>query len=816
MGEVYLAEDTHLGRRVALKLLLAQFNSDEDRLRRFEQEARAASALNHPNIITIHEVGSDSGLRFIATELIEGETVRQLLKRGPLGAREAIEVAVQVASALASAHRAGIVHRDIKPENVMLRPDGIAKVLDFGVVKLTEKFADHVSGSQSTGSEGGDVTTLGLITTEANIVMGSPNYMSPEQARGLQVDARTDIFSLGALTYEMLTGTMPFNGASVSDVVVSILERQPPALSEAAPQSPARLHAIVTKALAKDREARYQNVDDLLDDLKRLIRRLDLEAGLDDSIRPGNGDIASQTSDQARPTAREFAVRSDQIATGRGTSSAEYLIGEVKRHKRTLIFASAVLAIAGVFSYFALSTRAHPIDSIAVLPFTNTSSDANTEYLSEGLTESLINNLSQSHNLKVMSRNSVFKYKGKEANARAVGRDLGVDGVLTGRIVQRGDNISISIELVDARDDSQVWGEQYNRRMSDLIALQEEIARRVSEKLQLRLSGDDAQRVARRYTGSSEAYQLYLKGRFYWNKRTEEGLNKGIDYFNQAIDKDPNYALAYAGLADCYALLYEYSAMPSKDLYPKAKAAAMRALELDDGLAEAHTSLGAAYEYEWNWAEVEKQYEKAIQLNTNYATAHQWYSAYLVARRRFDEAIREARRAVELDPLSIIINTAYGRALHSARRYDEASEQLRKTVDMDPNFAEAHFHLGLAYEGLGKYDDATSELQKAVELFGDKTMNAWVGRVYARAGRKSQALKVLADVVEMAKRERVPPYAVASLYAALGEKDRAFEWLEKVYQERSSYVVFVNVDPVLDGLRGDPRFAELLRRIGLV
>jgi TolB-like protein/Flp pilus assembly protein TadD len=451
-----------------------------------------------------------------------------------------------------------------------------------------------------------------------------------------------------------------------------------------------------------------------------------------------------------------------------------------------------------------------------VLPFTNLSSDPNTEYLSEGLTESLINNLSQSHNLKVMSRNSVFKYKGQEANAKAVGRELGVHGVLTGRIVQRGETISISIDLIDTRDDTQVWGEQYNRRMADLSMLQEEIARQVSERLQLRLSGEDQKRVTRRYTDNAEAYKLYLKGRFYWNKRTEDGLNKGVVYLNEAIEKDPGYALAYAGLADCYALLYEYSATPSKDLYPKAKAAALRALSLDDSLAEAHTSLAAAYEYEWNWSAAEKQYEKAIELNPNYETAHQWYAAFLISRKRFDEAIREARRAVELDPLSIIINTALGRALHSARRYDEAIEQLRKTLDMDTNFAEAHFHLGLAYEGKGAYDDAIRELERSVELFGDKTMKAWVGRVYALSGRKSEALKVLAEMTELSKHEHVAPYPMATLYASLGEKERAFEWLEKVYQERSYYVVFLNIDPVLDSLRSDPRFSDLLRRIGLV
>lgn len=815
---MYLAEDTSLGRRVALKLLPEQFNSDEDRLRRFEQEARSASALNHPNIITIHEVGSDEGARFIATEFIEGETVRQRLKHAGFGLREAIDVAIQVARALAAAHRAGIVHRDIKPENVMLRPDGFAKVLDFGVVKLTEKFAEQLSGPHSPESEEGDVATLGLVTTEANVVMGSPNYMSPEQARGLAVDARTDIFSLGALIYEMLTGKMPFKGASISDVIVSILERQPPPISELLPEAPPKLQAIVDRALAKDLEARYQTVDDLLDDLKRIRRRLELESGSDDSgQRARLGDAAAQTSGQTRQTAADLSVRSDQVATMRVTSSAEYIVGEIKSHKRAFLIASAlILLAAAAVAYFTLLPKGHPIDSIAVLPFANLSSDPNTEYLSEGLTESLINNLSQSHNLKVMSRNSVFKYKGQEANAKAVGRELGVHGVLTGRIAQRGENISISIDLIDTRDDTQVWGEQYNRRMSDLSTLQEEIARQVAEKLQLRLSGEDEKRVTRRYTDDAEAYQLYLRGRFYWNKRTEDGMKKGIAYFNEAIEKDPSYALAYAGLADCYALLYEYSAAPSKDLYPKAKAAALRALALDDSLAEAHTSLAAAYEYEWNWAEAEKQYEKAIELNPNYETAHHWYSAYLISRKRFDEAIREARRAVELDPLSLIINTALGRALHSARRHDEAIEQLRKTIDMDRNFAEARFHLALAYEGKRAYEDAIREFEKYIELSGEKPMKVWIGRVYAESGKKNQALKVLAEMMEMSKPGQPSPYAIAALYAALGEKERAFEWLEKVYEQRSYHVVFLNADPALDGLREDPRFTDLLRRIGLV
>ncbi|HXU09876.1 MAG TPA: protein kinase, partial [Blastocatellia bacterium] len=742
MGDVYLAEDANLGRRVALKILPEQFNEDEDRLRRFEQEARAASALNHPNIITIHEVGRDAGMRFIATEFIEGETVRQILKRDGMNIRQAVDIAIQVARALAAAHRAGIVHRDIKPENVMLRPDGLVKVLDFGVVKLTEVFTERKTESQD--PDDGDVATLGVVTTEANIVMGSPNYMSPEQARGFSVDSRTDIFSFGALLYEMLTGKMAFKGESVSDVLVAILERRPPSLSESASDVPPQLQSIVDRSLAKDLASRYQTASDLIDDLKQLRRRIDAESGQENSWRPVNSEgSVADTNQQSRQTADEPSSRVDHVSTVPATSSAEFIVTEIKTHKRAFVSGVLFVMVAvGSIIYFTRAAGARPIDSIAVLPFSNTSADPNTEYLSDGLTESLINNLSQSHKLKVMSRNSVFRYKGRDADPKAIGRELGVHGVLSGRIIQRADTISISVDLIDARDDSQVWGEQYNRPMSDLAALPEEIARQVSEKLQHRLSGEDEKRVTRRHTENADAYQLYLKGRFYWNKRTEEGLNKGVEYFNQAIEKDPAFALAYAGLADCYALLYEYSATPSKDLYPKAKAAAMRALDIDDSLAEAHTSLAAAYEYEWNWSEAEKQYERAIELNENYATAHQWYSAYLISRRRFDEAIREARRAAELDPLSLIINTALGRALQSSQRYDEAIDQIRKTIDMDPNFAEARFQLALAYEGKRAYNDAIREFEKFIELSGDKSMKAWVGREYAISGLRTQALRI--------------------------------------------------------------------------
>ncbi|HWO00671.1 MAG TPA: tetratricopeptide repeat protein, partial [Blastocatellia bacterium] len=754
-----------------------------------------------------------------ATEFIEGETLRKRLKQSPLSPREAVDVAIQIASALAAAHQAGIIHRDIKPENVMLRPDGYVKVLDFGIVKLIERFADS-SGEQKAGEEATGATST--VTTEKNVVMGSPNYMSPEQARGLAVDARTDIFSLGILLYEMLTANKPFEGETTSDIIVSILDRKPQQLSEII-EVPQSLEYVVEKALAKDREARYQTVNDLLIDLKRLKRRMDFEAGLDDSfVTDSTGDrTAPLTWEDARTTARLGASQQGSDLTARLGSSLAHLLGESGHRKRTIVTTLILITLgAAALIYF---TRGHvepggavrSIDSIAVLPFVNESSDPNTDYLSDGITESLINNLSQSHSLRVMSRNSVFRYKDQKADPKKIGRALGVQSVLNGRIVQRGDNLSISVELVDARDDTQIWGEQYNRKLSDVLALQEEIARQISQKLQLKLSGDDENRVGKHFTEDPEAYKLYLKGRFYWSKRTEDGLRKGIDYFNQAIERDPTYALAYAGLADCYAILVELEASPPTELYPKVKAAAQQALEIDDSLAEAHTSLGAAYEYEWDWADAENQYKRAVELNPSYATAHHWYAAYLISRLRSDEAIREMQRALELDPLSLIINTSMGRVLYGAGQYDRAVEQLKKTLDLDPNFAEAHFQLGMVYEQKRMFDEAIREFQTAADLFQDPMMRAWIARTCAIAGRRSESERALAEVKALSKQQYLSPYLMASIYAALGQKDAAFEWLERVYTDHSYYVVWLNVDRVFDGIRPDPRFQDLLNRIGI-
>jgi TolB-like protein/Flp pilus assembly protein TadD len=812
MGEVYLAEDIHLGRPVALKILPPDLSSDTERLRRFEQEARAASALNHPNIITIHEVGTHDGARFIATEFIEGRTLRDHLREHPLSIHEALDIAIQVASALQAAHQAGIIHRDIKPENIMLRPDGYVKVLDFGIVKLTEKFVEHRAGTTDAF-----LATDG-VQTESNIVMGSPSYMSPEQARGQKLDGRTDIFSLGVMLYEMIAGHRPFEGETLSDVIVAILERRPQPLAEVAPETSPRLETIVYRALAKDRAARYQSVADFRKDLRREKRRVDFAAGLEDSLMPEDSlgqTTAVMHAEDAYATAR-LAVQSDQFKTVRATSSAEYIITGIRRHKIGAVITMALVAasVAAIALVLLRGDSRQAIDSIAVLPFVNESADPNAEYLSDGITESLINNLSEWPALKVTSRNSSFRYKGRDVGVRTIGRELGVHAVLIGRLSERGDTLQIRIELIDARDDTQVWGEQFTRQRTDLIALQDDIVRQVAGRLQLRLTSE-SRRASRQHTNNPEAYQLYLRGRFYWNKRTEESIKKSITYFNDASALDPTYAPAYAGLADCYAMLTEYASAPPVDTYPKVKEAAKKALAIDDTLAEAHTSLGAAYEYEWNWAEAEKEYRRAIELNPSYATAHHWYAVFLGARLRHDEAIAEMRKALEVDPLSLIINTSMGRELYGARRYDEAIAQLRRTLDMDANFAEAHFHLAMVYEAKRMFAEALAEFQKSAELFADPAMKIWEARVYALSGKRAEAERRLNESSEGAKTRYVSPYPIATIYAAMGDNDQALAYLEKVFSERSYYVVWLNIDPVFDRLRTDARFQDLLHRIGI-
>ncbi len=815
MGEVYLAQDKRLDRNVALKVLPADVASNRDRMERFVREAKAASALNHPNIITIHEIDQTDSINFIVTEFIDGETLRQRLNVRRTRIAEALDLSVQIASALSAAHAAGIIHRDIKPENIIRRHDGIVKVLDFGLAKLSEK-AD-------TGAVDVEAVTKALVQTEPGVAMGTAAYMSPEQARGLAVDTRTDIFSLGIVIYEMVAGQAPFGGATKSDLIVALLERDPPPLARFTPEAPAELERLVMKALAKDREERYQTAKDLLIDLKRLKQKLDVDAEIERTstpeLRSGSGEAKPSHAREIVSTASR-AVSQTTSENVRARSSAEYIVSGIKQRKFALAIALLLLVIgaAGLSLFLHARNTEVAIESIAVLPFEDQNHDLDTEYLSDGVTESIINSLTQLPNLRVIARSSVFRYKGKQTDPVTVANELGVRGVLTGRIMQRGENLTISAELIDARDKKQLWGERYERKVSDLLSVQRDIAQEITDNLRLKLSGAEKDRLTKHYTENPEAYQLYLKGRYFLNARTEESTGKAIEYFQQAIAKDPVYALAYSGLADSYsALAFPIEAVTPREAMPKAKEAAMTALAIDNALAEAHASLGyVKFYFDWDWPGAETEFKRGIELNPAYAEGHHYYSHYLVAMGRDEESLTESRRCLELEPLNLLLNVHLGWHYLYARQYDQAVNQLQKTLEMDANFAQTHRWLGLALEQQTRSAEAIEELQKAITLFGGNTLTeAELAHAHAVSGKRDEAQKELARLKETAQHKYVPAYQIAAIYAGLGEKDQAFAWLDKAYDERSDLLVNLKRQQEFDGLRSDPRFSDLLRRVGL-
>ncbi len=778
MGQVYLAQDTQLDRPVALKMLPANVTSDADRLRRFKQEARATSALNHPNILTIYEVGESEGAHFIATEFIDGVTLRVHMARNTLKISDALDLAIQMTSALDAAHRAGVVHRDIKPENAMLREDGYLKILDFGLAKLAERAA-------------ADSEAITLAETDPGIVMGTVGYMSPEQARGLVVDTRSDIFSMGVVLYEMLTGRSPFAGNSTSSVLVSILEREPPPLSRFIPNAPAELQRIITRSLAKNRDERYQTVRDLYVDLKAFKQEWDFQLKLENTtekqgiLHGGGATLIGRIADTVQEKENDF-YKTLNSTQPRFSQTARRL------------------------------NRDEPIDSLAVLPLVNASKDPGAEYLSDGITESIINSLSQLPQLRVMARSTVFRYKGLEVDPMEVGQALDVRAVMLGRVLQVGDQLVIKTELVDVADGSHLWGAQYNRKPADIFAVQDEISGEIYEKLRLRLTGEDhKKRLVKRYTDDTEAYQLYLKGRFHTSKATRDGLQKGIDYFNEAIGIDPTYARAYSGLAEAY---YGLSSahLPPKEAMPKARAAAMKALEMDDTLAEAHASLALVKVfYDWDWNGAETEYRRAIELNPGYASAHHWYGWYLALMGRLDQATSEMNRAQELDPLSLEITADLGLSFFFARRYDRAIEQFRKALEMDQHFIWARFFIGWAEEQQGMIDEAIAEYQKAAQVEDALVIKAALGHAYAVGGRVDEAQAILDEFERLSESKHVSPYDFAIIHTALGAREQAFECLERAYENRSEALVWLKVDPRLDPLRATPQFIDLLRRVGL-
>ncbi|HJX93491.1 MAG TPA: protein kinase [Pyrinomonadaceae bacterium] len=806
MGEVYLAQDTKLDRKVAIKLITPDIATDKNRMNRFVQEAKAASALNHPNIITIHEIDDADLGQFIATEFIDGETLRERMRREPLKLDQVVDVAAQIASALSAAHSAGIVHRDIKPENVMLRRDGIVKVLDFGLAKLTEQ----------TSSIDPEAPTRGVMNTEPGVVMGTAMYMSPEQARGLHVDERTDIFSLAVVMYEMLSGRLPFEGANTNEIVSSILsDKDPQPLARYSTEIPSELERIVSKALRKNRDERYQTSKDMLLDLKTLKQELEFEKKLDRSSPPRDRASAAH----AGTTGSAETLISDINRTAADTSPAAKttgVVGTFTQHKlvSALIVVALALAIAASYWFIANRYQKQSLNSIAVMPFENMTHDQTVEYISDGVTESLINSLSRLPQLRVIARNSVFSYKNQNPNLQQVAQQLNVQAVLTGRVMMQGDTLDVRVELTDTSNNSQIWGDHYQRKAADIFAVQNEIAQQVTEKLNARLTGAQRQEVTKRYTENVEAYNLYIQGLSFTHEIVGEDLNRAIPLFDKAIALDPQFALAYAARADAYFNLGDLSLRMS-DAKLKVKQDLETALRIDSKLVQARTTLAnLKFQYDWDFLGAEQDFKQAIALNANYAEAHHQYGWYLAMTGKENESFAEMTLAQQLDPMSPLINVDLNLPLSFSRRWDESATLARKQIDMFPNVFLPRMLLGNALFLKGDHAEGIKEMEKAKEMEPTPFLKGQLAYLYARANRKDEARKLLEELQQKAKERYVAPYWIAMIYVGLDEKDKAFEWFEKAYEERSWFLIFIKMDPMMDSVRSDPRYTSLIQRIG--